>query len=321
MASFSTASTYSGPALTAQYAFVGVTTREGGADRYGTAALLFNNEFGAGVVAPQTPATSAVIASGVNFPDALSANYLAGINSTGVLLTDPNVLPSQTQQILTNGKVATVYIVGGTAAVSQNVQNAIMALKNPTSGLNLSVIRISGADRYQTNEQVDLSTGVTSTTATTAIVVTGEKFADALSVGPIVANNHYPLVLTPTAALGSAASTTLTALGITHADIAGGTSAVSTSVETAVKGLGITIDNRLAGADRTETASQVADWATTATATTFAESGYSGTKGLGFTTATANLARGDNYPDALAAGASLGGIKAAGPVAARRSFC
>ncbi|HEY3923217.1 MAG TPA: cell wall-binding repeat-containing protein [Acidothermaceae bacterium] len=311
-----TAGTYAGPPLTAQYAFVGATTREGGADRYGTAALLFNNEFGAGVVAPQTPATIAVIASGVNYPDALSANYLAGINSTGVLLTDPNVLPSPTQQILSNGKITTVYIVGGTAAVSQNVQNSIAALKNPTSGLNLTVIRIAGSDRYQTNEQVDLSTGVTSTTATTAIVVTGENFADALSVGPIVANNHYPLVLTPSAALGTAASATLTALGITHADIAGGTSAVSTSVETAITALGVTIDNRLAGADRTQTAAQVADWAATATGTTFAESGYSGAHGLGFTTATANVSRGDTYPDALAAGASLGGIKAAGPIAA-----
>ena len=114
----STTGTYAGPALTAQYAFVGATTREGGADRYGTAALLFNNEFGAGVVAPQTPATIAVVASGANYPDALSANYLAGINGTGVLLTDPNILPSSTQQILSNGKIATVYIVGGTAAIS-----------------------------------------------------------------------------------------------------------------------------------------------------------------------------------------------------------
>ena len=49
----------------------------------------------------------AVIASGANYPDALSANYLAaGLNAgagTRVLLTDPNVLPQPTQQALITG--------------------------------------------------------------------------------------------------------------------------------------------------------------------------------------------------------------------------
>jgi putative cell wall-binding protein len=291
-----------------EIAFAGVATREGGADRYATAAQLFNTAFGAGT---GSHATTAVVASGVNYPDALSATYLAASNATGVLLTDPNVLPSSTQQVLTNGYITTVYIVGGTAAVSQNVQNAIAALHVGNTTVTLSVIRISGADRYATNGSVDLNGGVSASTGTTAIIATGENYADALAAAPAIAKSKYPLILTPTASLGAAALSTINALGIKNVIILGGTSAVSTAVETSLTTDGVTILQRLAGADRTLTAQQIATWETQGITTAGA---YSVLPSLGFVWGTAagdktaevvNIARGDNYPDALGAGAVL----------------
>ncbi len=49
----------------------GRATREGGADRYATAAQLFNTTFGSDVSANRDRSQSS--ASGTNFPDALSA--------------------------------------------------------------------------------------------------------------------------------------------------------------------------------------------------------------------------------------------------------
>jgi len=305
------------PTLTAQDAYAGNTTREGGADRYATAAQLFNSEFGASPTSNTTttsyaPATSAVVTSGANYPDALSSSYLAGSLNTGILLTDPNVLSQSAKTVLTNGHINTVYIVGGTAAVSQNVQNAIQALfvGNTSTNGNLTVIRLAGADRYATNYQVVLNGGVSgSTSGNTAIIATGANYADALAAGPAAAHAHLPLILTTPNALSPTASSAITALGVTHAIIVGGTSAVSAAVETALGTAGVTVDLRLGGADRTGTAALIAEWEATASGTPFTTGSYTtGHSGLGFSTTTVNLARGDNYPDALAAGPVLGAV-------------
>ncbi len=283
-----------------QVAFVAAPTRIGGADRYATAALIYSQKY--------TAATSAVVASGANFPDALSASVLAAAKSTGVLLTDPNSLSGATQQALITGTgpVSTVYLVGGPAAISANVYNQIAALKN-SSGNAINVIRVYGADRYATNAAVDLQAGVSGTIGGgTAIVATGENFADALAAGPAIYSTGWPLILTPSADLNATAKSTIAALGITNAVVLGGTSAVSATVEASLKTAGVTVTNRLAGANRTLTAAQIAMWELTGTGTTFAATGYTGNNGLGFGGATVNIARGDTYPDALASGAWLG---------------
>jgi putative cell wall-binding protein len=283
-----------------QVAFLGGATRIGGADRYATAALIYSQKYGA--------ANTAVIASGANFPDALSATVLAAAKSTGVLLTDPNTLSSSTKQALITGTgpVATVYIVGGPAAVSDNVFNQIAALKN-SGGNAINVIRVFGADRYATNAAVDLQAGVTgSLGGGSAIVATGQNFADALAVGPAVYATGWPLILTPTADLNATAKSTISALGISNAVIVGGPKAVSATAEASLKTAGVTVTNRIAGDTRTQTAAEIAKWELTGTGATFAESGYNGNKGLGFSGTTVNIARGDTYPDALAAGAWLG---------------
>jgi len=296
-----------------QVAFLGGQTRIGGADRYATAALIYGQEYGA--------ATSAVIASGANFPDALSATVLAKAKSTGVLLTDPNTLSNATKQALITGTgpVATVYIVGGPAAVSDNVFNQISALKN-SAGNAINVIRVFGADRYATNAAVDLQAGVNGAIGNgTAIIATGQNFADALAVGPAVYETGWPLVLTPTADLNATAKSTISALGISSAIIVGGPNAVSATAEASLKTAGVTVTNRLAGADRTQTAAEIAKWELTGTGTNFAETGYSGNNGRGFDGSVLHIARGDNYPDALASGAWLGNGGVMQPLALTQS--
>jgi len=270
-----------------------------GVDRYGTARALYHSAFAARTVA--------VVTSGANYPDALSAGVLAKKNTTGVLLTDPNTLSQDTMQELQADPISTVYIIGGTAAVSQNVQNAIAALHVSNTPANplINVVRIAGADRYATNNEVNLTAGPS---GGKAIIATGANFADALAVGPVLYDQNYALVLTDPASLSASAQSTLTNLGITHVIIAGGTSAVSANVETQLGKAGITVDYRIAGADRTDTAAKVATWATAGLA---ASGSYAALNTGGFTgwpaaRSTALLTRGDTFADALAAGPVAG---------------
>jgi len=270
-------------------------THIGGVDRYATAAGIYHNEFSGN--------NTAVLADGANFPDALSANVIASDNGTGILLTDPNTLPGATVQELKADPISTVYIVGGPAAVSTAIETQIGAMhiqNNPASAL-INVIRVQGADRYATNNAVNLTTFTG--TQSFAVVASGTSFADALAVGPLVWNNTWPLVLTDPASLVASAQSTLVNLGVTHVVIVGGTSAVSPAVETAIKALGITIDYRVAGADRTQTAAQIATWAVSGLPKTAT---YAALSDLGWNLSEVNIARGDNFADALAAG-PLGG--------------
>jgi putative cell wall-binding protein len=277
-------------------ATVATQTRIGGADRYATATALFDPQF--------SSSTSVVLTSGENYPDALSAGYLAKQLNTGVLTTDAGSLSPETRQELVAHYISTVYLVGGTAAVSQNVQNQVTALhvnNTPTNPL-ITVVRIAGGDRFATNSMVD--TYHLPSVSTTAIVATGDNFADALAVGPAIYQTGDPLILTDGQALSPSATTTITDLGIHSVIIVGGTNAVSTAVESALTADGVAVKYRIAGADRTQTAADLATWETTGLA---AVGSYAALGGLGFSdVGLVSVARGDNFADALSAGPVAG---------------
>jgi putative cell wall-binding protein len=93
-----------------------------GADRYETSVKVAQAFF--------TAPTGAGVATGVNFPDALTAGpYLVTLNWP-MLLTDPNTLPSTVSSYLSSIKpsVVAVNVFGGTAAVSDAVFNQLVAI-------------------------------------------------------------------------------------------------------------------------------------------------------------------------------------------------
>jgi putative cell wall-binding protein len=256
-------------------------TRFAGADRYDTAAKISAGTF--------TTATDVVVTTGENFPDALAGNYLAGNAAAPILLTQKSSVPATTQAEITRLKPQRVWVLGGTDAVGAGGVPT-------TSG---TVTRIGGATRYETAVQAN-STGTVGTVGglATAIIATGDKFADALSAGPGAFAGHFPLYLTPGApatALHSATKSALTARGIKHVILMGGTNAVSAAVESEIQAMGITTE-RAAGADRTETARNFAETILLAK--------------LGFSTSHMNVARGDLFPDALSGGPHAGKEKA-----------
>ena len=100
--------------------------------------------------------SSVVLATDQNWPDALTASYLASYLRTGVLLTPTGSLSLYTAQAIQNEGVSTVFIVGGNQAVNDSVENQLKNTPqfqcggtNPRTNfdgdpLNLDESRLSG---------------------------------------------------------------------------------------------------------------------------------------------------------------------------------
>jgi putative cell wall-binding protein len=93
-------------------------------DRYGTDAAVAEQAFGG-------TATTVYLASGANFPDALGAGAAAGAAGGPVLLVTPTSTPAAIAHELSVLKPTTIYIVGGTASVSDAVLAAVAAYMGP----------------------------------------------------------------------------------------------------------------------------------------------------------------------------------------------
>jgi putative cell wall-binding protein len=105
-----------GPAAAALPSATGIV----GTDRYDTAAKVATTFF--------TNAFPVGIASGANFPDALSGGATMAEGPGPLLLTDPNTLSTPTANYLKNNQSAIValYLFGGPAAVTDAVRQSIL---------------------------------------------------------------------------------------------------------------------------------------------------------------------------------------------------
>jgi putative cell wall-binding protein len=149
----------------------------------------------------------------------------------------------------------------------------------------VTVRRIAGADRYETSALTS-HTGWPSG-ASTVFLASGETFADALSAAPAAASAHAPILLTAQHAIPTSVLAEIARLKPERIIIVGGPTAVSEAVFHELTPLAHTV-HRIAGADRYATSREVA---------AFASPGH---------TATAVLATGRDYPDALSAAAGVG---------------
>ena len=254
-------------------------SRFAGGDRYETAKA----------VAVSFAATSdrAILATGENYPDALAGSYLAGQLVAPIVLTRRDALPAPSAEALSTLQVKTVTVLGGAAAISESV---VTDLKSK----GYAVERVAGGDRYDTARRAATQQGSAPVGQVdgkpTAIVATGENFPDAVAVGPLAFAGKLPVLLTRKDTLSAETKTALAELGIKRVLLLGGTSAVSSGVETSLRAGGMEV-SRFAGSDRTDTAAKLADLALGK---------------LAFGDTRVNLARGDAFADALAAG-PLGG--------------
>jgi putative cell wall-binding protein len=137
--------------------------------------------------------TVTFVASGENFPDALSVSALAAVRGAPILLTKAGTLPLETLTAVRDSGAAQTIVVGGTSSVSDAVAAQLPA---PT--------RVPGANRYDAAAGVaymglDGGPGVPAKTLRTdrLVIASGEVFPDALAGGVLAARMRCPVLLTP----------------------------------------------------------------------------------------------------------------------------
>lgn len=249
-------------------------SRIGGVNRYDTAAQLslYANDAYRWWFDEDFPIV--FLATGLNYPDALAA----GAVQAPILLTAKDSVPVETMQALQEIDPQIVFIVGGTSAVSTQVENHVFA------NISGDVVRISGSDRYSTAAAISEAfweSGI----GGTVYLATGQNFPDALAAGPAAGYDWAPMLLTGRDALPAATAAELDRLDPDRVVVVGGTGAVSDAVLAEAAQYARLGAERRSGADRYETAVSVG--------------------GPVFTfenVLEVILATGTNYPDALAAG-------------------
>jgi putative cell wall-binding protein len=251
-------------------------SRVAGTTRYRTAVAISAANFAAGT------APTAVLATGAQFADALSASGLAGAYGGPLLLSETNAIDPLVLAELDRLGTRTVVIVGGPSAVS-------VAVESRLRGAGYKVDRIAGSNRYATSSAI--ATRIASLEGSDfvgeAFLARGDQFADALAAAPYAYARKMPVLLTDPAALSPETRNAVRANGIDRVFVAGGTSAVSNG---AVAQLGVPAV-RVSGSNRYATAAALVrnavdrSWCTP----TFV-----------------GVSTGENFPDALGGGVAVG---------------
>jgi len=264
-----------------------IPARVAGPDRVDTAAAVAE-------LAHPNGASTALLARADHWPDALAGVPLAGVLGAPILLTNTSDVPAATSQVLARLGVDNIVLLGGPGAITPGVEQALAR--------NYAVERIWGSTHYGTAAAVARAVaargdiGATPGGMRSAFLASGATFPDALAAGAPAAlgPNRMPILLSAPNALPPETTAALDDLPIEQVLIVGGTAAISEAVDQQLEGRGLNVV-RLAGATRTQTAAEIADFAVDI---------------LPATPEVVHIARSDAFPDALSAGplaASLGG--------------
>ena len=215
--------------IATQLAGAGLTriVRLGGTDRFDTARL----------VAEEIGGPSAFVVQGTSrdpqrgWPDAVAVSGLAAFVEQPILLVAQDRIPAPTARAIESLELEAVTIVGGEAAVSEDVATGLEDAVEV-------VDRLAGANRYATSAAVAeaaLSVGVQ---VNSPLLATGTSYADALVAGPAAAArgdllllvDRDPATVEPTVALLAARKAR-----ISDVVLVGGTGAVSAAVEASIR--------------------------------------------------------------------------------------
>ena len=247
--------------------------RWAGATRYETSASVSIHGYPGG-------SSVVFVANGEEFPDALAAAPVAAALGGPVLITQPDELPAavlrETQRLAPDR----VYVIGGTAAVSADVEES-QATVAP-------VERLAGTDRYETAAAV--SRVAYPGRAPVVFVASGANFPDALAGAAAAGHLDGPLLLTTPTALSPAAEAALRQLRPLRTVVLGGAAAISDSVVERLRAIGGSPVDRWSGDDRVATSTFVSSQA-------FPEGGD-----------VVFVASGQRFPDALSGAAVAGAV-------------
>ena len=195
--------------------------RISGPDRYSTAAEI------ARLLYPDPGTVDTVfIATGANHPDALVAAAPAGRDGSPILLVPGNSVPGSVAAQLQRLKPSRIYIVGGSAAVSNGVESTLSQYA--------PVTRLGGADRFATANQVAATLFPGNGPTESLFVATAWKFPDALIAAAPAGRDGVPVLITDTNTLSGGTDATIRRLRPEYVYVVGGPIAVSDATFNAI---------------------------------------------------------------------------------------
>lgn len=225
-----------------------------GANRYDTAAAVSKATF------QTTRRGFVLLATGENFPDALSAAPVAAMAEAPLLLVPTaGKLPASVAAELKRLKPEVIVVVGGEGAVSSDM--GFQA--KDAAGTAPKIGRLSGKDRYETMSKVldwAFSAAAHDFGQDAVFIATGRDFPDALSAGAAAGYHKDAVILTDGKAstLSAPALKQLNELKPKAVYVVGGTGVLSPAIEQQIKSLGYPV-SRLQGKNRFETSAAIAD--------------------------------------------------------------
>lgn len=234
-------------------------------------------------------ADSVILANCDYFPDAMVAAPLSHKLDAPILLTPAKGVDAKVLAEIKRLGAKQVILLGGEVALSPQVEADIQK-----AGLNKPE-RIAGYDQYETSQKVAERVGVKDQ----VILASGEQFPDALAISAYAGATETPILLTKAKQMPDVIEQELTSLqrkGSLNTIVVGGEAVISSKTLTSLQNV-----QRISGNDRYDTAAKVYEFAESEL---FSKTRY--------------LVTGENFPDALAAGA-LAAKQRAGIVMAQRA--
>lgn len=147
-----------------------------GSDRYETSAQVAEKYF--------KKVNEVVIATGGNYPDAISFAPIAAAKGIPILLTPGDDVSQSIKDYIKSSGVSCVYIAGGEGVVSKNVEDEFPY-----------AVRLAGKDRYETNTVI-LNYFAYMLNMKNVYAATGEDYPDALTGSVLSAKSLSPIILT-----------------------------------------------------------------------------------------------------------------------------
>ncbi|MGL4340362.1 MAG: cell wall-binding repeat-containing protein [Rhodoglobus sp.] len=268
--------------ITMPITVTGVSSRISGSDRFAVGVSIAQRSF-------PSPAEIDVVyvATGLNYPDALSATPAAAVQGGVLMLTLRDAIPADVRAEIVRLRPKKIVVVGGVNSVSSSVFDDLASIQP-------NIERLGGADRYEASRNIVRSVFQGMDSAHTAYIATGANFPDALSASSAGGAFGRPVILVNGALseLDSATKKLLQDLGVTKILIAGGPNSVSLGMQASLASVAPDT-SRISGSDRFDASKNIA------------------VNAFGSTQPTeVFLATGLNFPDALSGGVLAGRNKA-----------
>ncbi|MDN4599270.1 cell wall-binding repeat-containing protein [Leifsonia sp. NPDC014704] len=192
-------------------------TRVTGGDRFATNKALLSYAF------PGNNDT-VYVASGLNFPDALSASAISGSTSSPVVLINTNLghIDAETMNLIRSMAPFNIVTAGGGISMPPYLVNDLRSIANVTEN--------DGSDRFATSQMLNEGKYSAANPPKNVYLANGLNFPDALAGGALAAKEGSALFTVPGWCIPQRTLADIQSWGIKSVTLLGGNASLSTEV-------------------------------------------------------------------------------------------